>query len=104
MVTWTNTALQGLLQDNDKRVIGVTVNDGQVLGQAVVLATGGFSNVFSQSTNPKKNIGEGIALAYQAGATLSDLGLFNFTQQCIARQHIPTFNFGSPTRRGAFSE
>lgn len=103
LVTWINAALQGLLQDNDKRVIGVTVNDGQVLGQAVVLATGGFSNVFSQSTNPKKNIGEGIALAYQAGATLSDLEFIQFhpTVYCTST-HPPLLISEALRGEGAF--
>jgi L-aspartate oxidase len=47
-------------------------------GKAVILATGGSSRVYSRSTNPHTATGDGIALAYQAGANVADLEFIQF--------------------------
>jgi L-aspartate oxidase len=46
--------------------------------KAVILATGGLSRVFARSTNPHTATGDGIALAYDAGARLADLEFVQF--------------------------
>ncbi|WP_346861791.1 L-aspartate oxidase [uncultured Draconibacterium sp.] len=46
--------------------------------KAVILATGGLSRVFSRSTNPHTATGDGIAMAYEAGARLADLEFIQF--------------------------
>jgi L-aspartate oxidase len=51
---------------------------GQVRCRAVVLASGGLGQVFSQSTNPSVATGDGMALALRAGATLRDLEYVQF--------------------------
>ena len=51
---------------------------GQVRCRAVVLASGGLGQVFSQSTNPAVATGDGMALALRAGATLRDLEYVQF--------------------------
>ena len=103
LVTWVNGSLEVLSIGNLGRIIGVKVNQTPINGRAVVMATGGFSNVFSQSTNPKKNIGEGIALAYQAGATLSDLEFIQFhpTVYCTST-HPPLLISEALRGEGAF--
>lgn len=45
---------------------------------AVVLATGGGGQVFSQTTNPRLSTGDGVAIAHRAGAQLRDLEFFQF--------------------------
>lgn len=47
-------------------------------GKAVIVATGGLSRIYSRSTNPHTATGDGIALAYQSGATLADLEFIQF--------------------------
>jgi L-aspartate oxidase len=44
----------------------------------VVLASGGLGQVFSQTTNPVVATGDGMALAYRAGAVLRDLEFVQF--------------------------
>jgi L-aspartate oxidase len=48
------------------------------LGRATVLATGGLSRLYSRSTNPYTATGDGIALAWQAGARLADMEFIQF--------------------------
>lgn len=74
-------ALELLLDEN--RVAGVLVRhpDGaQVLhrARAVVLATGGIGQLYSRTTNPTEATGDGLALAWNAGARLVDLEMVQF--------------------------
>lgn len=46
--------------------------------KAVILATGGLSRIFSRSTNPHTATGDGIALAWEAGAKVSDIEFIQF--------------------------
>ncbi len=76
-----------LLLAEDGGVAGLTLHvmgEGQrdgvgaVLCRAVVLASGGLGQVFSQTTNPSVATGDGMALALRAGATLRDLEFVQF--------------------------
>ncbi|WP_148613591.1 L-aspartate oxidase [Nocardioides rubriscoriae] len=76
-----------LLLDADGGVAGMTLHvmgEGQRDGvgavhcRAVVLASGGLGQVFSQTTNPSVSTGDGMALALRAGATLRDLEFVQF--------------------------
>ncbi|WP_090853579.1 L-aspartate oxidase [Nocardioides lianchengensis] len=51
---------------------------GAVHCRAVVLASGGLGQVFSQTTNPAVSTGDGMAIALRAGATLRDLEFVQF--------------------------
>jgi L-aspartate oxidase len=51
---------------------------GAVLCRAVVLASGGLGQVFSQTTNPAVSTGDGMAVALRAGAVLRDLEFVQF--------------------------
>src|SRR5438046_10190959 len=44
-----------------------------ILGKAVILATGGCGRVFPFTTNAAIKTGDGMALAYHAGAPLKDM-------------------------------
>ena len=76
-----------LLRAADGGVAGLTLHvlgEGQRDGvgavhcRAVVLASGGLGQVFSQSTNPSVSTGDGMALALRAGARLRDLEFVQF--------------------------
>ncbi len=49
-----------------------------ILAKATILATGGLSRLYSRSTNPYTATGDGIALAWQAGARLADMEFIQF--------------------------
>jgi succinate dehydrogenase / fumarate reductase, flavoprotein subunit len=62
-------------------VAGVDLVQGEpvVLGaKAVLLATGGHARAWSVHTNTLTNTGDGIALAFEAGAAILDLELLQF--------------------------
>jgi L-aspartate oxidase len=44
----------------------------------IVLATGGLGGIFANTTNPRTSYGEGIALAAQVGAVLTDMEFVQF--------------------------
>ncbi len=76
-----------LLRGDDGGVAGLTLHvmgEGQRDGvgavrcRAVVLASGGLGQIFSQTTNPSVATGDGMALAYRAGAVLRDLEFVQF--------------------------
>jgi L-aspartate oxidase len=71
---------QGAAQGVSLHVMGEGQRDGvgAALAPAVVLATGGFGQVFSQTTNPSVATGDGLALAIRAGAEIADLEFVQF--------------------------
>lgn len=49
-----------------------------IVAQGVLLATGGFSQLYSHSTGPESSRGDGIAVAHRAGARTLDLEYVQF--------------------------
>ncbi len=48
------------------------------LSSNVIIAAGGASGIFSRTTNPNTSTGDGIALAYNAGAEIADMEFIQF--------------------------
>ena len=75
------------LKGESGRICGVTLHVigegsrdgvGQIMARAVVLATGGLGQVYSQTTNPAVSTGDGVALALRAGADVADVEFIQF--------------------------
>ena len=75
------------LKSSSGRVCGVTLHVigagsrdgvGRALARAVVVATGGLGQVYSQTTNPAVSTGDGVALALRAGAKVADVEFVQF--------------------------
>jgi len=57
----------------------------------VVLATGGAGSLFRQSSNPSIATGEGVAIAFRAGALLADMEFVQFHPTAFHREGAPRF-------------
>jgi L-aspartate oxidase len=82
-----NALVLDLIKDGQGSAAGVTLHVigpgrrdgvGAALAPAVVLATGGFGQVFGQTTNPYVSTGDGVALALRAGAAVADVEFVQF--------------------------
>ncbi|MEO0091680.1 MAG: L-aspartate oxidase [candidate division WOR-3 bacterium] len=73
-----------LVLNQNRECIGATAIDtktGQVrtfLAKVVVLATGGIGQVYLHTTNPPIATGDGIAIAYNAGAKIANMEFIQF--------------------------
>ena len=74
-------------------VIGAGSRDGvgRAVAKAVVVATGGLGQVYSQTTNPAVSTGDGVALALRAGAKVADVDRVYLLALMLQRYHlVPT--------------
>jgi L-aspartate oxidase len=60
------------------RCVGVVTNRRSVSARATLLATGGAAALWERTTNPAGALGQGILLAYRAGAAVADLEFVQF--------------------------
>ncbi|GGA78487.1 L-aspartate oxidase [Edaphobacter acidisoli] len=105
LMEWT-TSVDLLVEDG--RVVGATLLDGEgglrvVHARAVLLASGGAGQVYSDTTNPAVATGDGIAMAYRAGAAISDMEFYQFHPTAFAMKGAPRFLLSEALRgEGAY--
>jgi len=69
-------------------------NDGslhELRAGATLLATGGLGQLYRETTNPEVATGDGMAIAYEAGAVLSDMEFVQFHPTALAIKGAPRF-------------
>ncbi len=64
---------------------------GIIFAKNIIIATGGFSGIFSRTTNPETSNGDGIALAYNAGAIIENLEFVQFHPTVLSAKNLPPF-------------
>jgi L-aspartate oxidase len=69
-----------------------------IRARAVVLATGGGGQVFAQTTNPSVSTGDGVAIAWRAGALLRDLEFVQFHPTALTKPGAPRFLISEAVR------
>jgi len=102
ITTMPHTLVLDLLLHKD-RCAGVlcATPDGSVqalVSQAVVLATGGYAHLFAQTTNPPASTGDGVAIAWRAGALVRDLEFVQFHPTALAVAGAPRFLISEAVR------
>ncbi len=81
---YMETSVTRLFQNDEGRVVGAlayTRETGKFIhfkAKAVVMATGGWGRIFKVTSNSWEGTGDGVVLAYNAGAELVDMEMMQF--------------------------
>ncbi len=92
-----HAATESLLVDETGACAGVRYLDPlvraprDITARAVVLASGGAGALFLHTTNPNVATGDGMAMAYAAGAEVADMEFVQFHPTALMLENAPRF-------------
>jgi len=82
---------------SENRCVGVRFLDPilraprEIFARAVILCTGGAGQLFLHTTNPPVATGDGMAMAYFAGAEMADMEFIQFHPTALNLENAPRF-------------
>jgi len=91
-----------------ERVTGISLISEKGIGEevgcsAVLLATGGMGQLYRNTTNPDVATGDGVAMAFRAGAEVSDMEFIQFHPTALYLKKAPRFLLSEALRgEGAY--
>ncbi len=83
-ISWLDLRAMELIKNDEDGVCGALCYSRRdnvwlpILAKAVIVAAGGYSNIYPFTTNARDTAGDAVAMAYDAGAELTDMEFVQF--------------------------
>mgnify|MGYP001205018885 CR=1 FL=1 len=99
---WDNHFVVDLVSDGRECYGAIVLTpDGDLVfaaGKATVLASGGAGQLYRYTTNPDVATGDGVAMAYRAGAVVRDMEFIQFHPTALCHPGAPRFLISEAVR------